>query len=106
MVFKCRERAATYSARLQVSCQYKVNNGESAGTVMKTIADIPIMVKVRTGQCQLPLPYRASQKSYTGLDGSLGGSSFNPWLIIRKMFHDSSLNMDALFVDTGILINK
>eukprot|EP00795_Rhopilema_esculentum_P014271 gene14271-5300_t len=42
---ECRERAVSYGAKLQVSCNYTINGGESSGFVMQTIADVPIMVK-------------------------------------------------------------
>lgn len=45
--FQCRERGSSYTAQLQVSCKYQINNGESSGFVLKNIADVPIMVKVR-----------------------------------------------------------
>eukprot|EP00794_Sanderia_malayensis_P003438 gene3438-3933_t len=41
---ECRERASTYTGKLQIRCQYKIN-GEVCGMVIKTVADVPIMVK-------------------------------------------------------------
>jgi len=42
---ECRERGSSYTAQLQVSCKYTVNNGENSGVVLKSIGEVPIMVK-------------------------------------------------------------
>ena len=46
LIFQCRERGSSYTAQLQVSCKYTVNNGENSGVVLKSIGEVPIMVKV------------------------------------------------------------
>ena len=48
LFLQCRERGSSYTAQIQVSCRYTVNNSEVTGVVLKNIGEVPIMVKVDT----------------------------------------------------------
>ena len=43
---ECRERAATYKAKMSVTITWKVD-GKTAGSMDKVVGQVPIMVKVR-----------------------------------------------------------